>query len=95
MKRLTKKLFIFAKNVDGGTGTFLIEFYNNRIKFDKYELVFLILQRPLYQSFFKNKQIEFFHDHQNSQNEKYLINVMSLINIFLEFVWINRMIQKY
>ncbi len=89
----TKKTLIVVKSIDGGTGTFLLNFLSIQKEVGCNSKT-LILEKPTYR-FFKTKQnIEFLRD-SSYYPLKYSITISNFINFISEVFWVKRHIAEY
>jgi glycosyltransferase involved in cell wall biosynthesis len=89
------KILVIVKSVDGGTGTFLLNFlkigkvFNNR----KVILKTLVLEKPTYRNLSKYR-FDFFRK-KNFYPQHYSLAIRNFVGFFKEFFWIRGKINKF
>lgn len=82
------KLFVIVKSIDGGTGTFLINFLKikNLFPSNKFALKTIVLEEPTYRNV-RDYNFEYFRG-KNFYPQKYSFSPLNFINFFMELFWL-------
>lgn len=83
------KLLIYAKSIDGGTGTFIKALQ----KLEDIQTIVLVSQKPQYRKI-KSRNYQYCFS-QKKYPEKYFFSLPVLVNLLRERLWLDRKIQEY
>jgi len=83
------KLLIYAKSIDGGTGTFIEALQ----KLKEVQTKVLVTQKPQYRKI-KSQDYHYCFS-QKKYPERYFFSLPVLVNLFKERLWLDRKIQEY
>ncbi|HUC94785.1 MAG TPA: glycosyltransferase [Candidatus Saccharimonadales bacterium] len=88
------KVLVIVKNIDGGTGTFLIDLLKlNKIAKNIIEIKTLALEHPSFRTY-TISNIEFVRA-KNSYPQKYSLSPFNFINFIYELIWINEYLLTF
>jgi len=89
------KILIFAKSIDGGTGTYLIGLQNIKKLFKNHELAIkvLVIDKPQFRSNYSKEYI-FFRNNPVTKS-KYGVNLATISQAFRETLWLKKEIHKF
>lgn len=89
------RLLILVKSIDGGTGTFVINFLKikNTFKRDALLIKTLVLERPTFRNV-DGYKFQYFRQ-KNFYPQKYSLSPINFLNFFKEIAWIGKKVDKY
>ncbi len=89
------KIIVFCKNIDGGTGTFILSLMNIYKFFSKNQINIIpcIIEKPALRkiSLYQTKNINF-HREKNSLTEVYSFSLNTINYLFKDYMWIKKQI---
>ena len=92
MKKL--KLLIFAKAIDGGTGTYTLHLkkLKNIFPQNSFQIITAILEKPSYRFIAENDFI--FFRHKNFYLERYQLSIKNIKTFIEDVVWFKKVVDK-
>ena len=90
-----KRIFIFVKSIDGGTGTFVLSLQKipNYIKNEVLVKTFVV-ENPIYRTV-KNESFEYCRSNSSSSPSKYAFSMDNILAFFGNLVWYIRKVKDY
>ncbi len=86
------KLLIFAKQIDGGTGTFVMQVQELSKYIKNLKITTLVLDKPLFRK--TNQHYEYFYKHKQKENRRYASIITLFRILFYEFLWLSKKIKE-
>jgi glycosyltransferase involved in cell wall biosynthesis len=88
------KLIVIVKSIDGGTGTFLLNFLNlEKLTKKKIQIKTLILEKPTFRKV-KNNSFTYFRK-KDFYPQVYTFSPLNFVHFMQEFVWIKNQLSSF
>ena len=90
-----RRIFIFVKSIDGGTGTFVLSLQKIP-KYIKNEVLVktFVVENPIYRTV-KNESFEYCRSNSSSSPSKYAFSMDNILAFFGNLVWYIRKVKDY
>lgn len=88
-------LLIFAKSIDGGTGTYVLQLFGLEKLINKLRIKVISLEEPSFRKIDKYSERFVFYHGKNFYPRIYKFSLINILNFIKELFWVKNQINKY